>query len=263
MRPVNRSRILPALLGAAGALTALAAWQLAATVGPLAGAPLPSALEALGAAGRLLGTPQLWQATADTLVMALTGLLAAAVVGVLLGIAIGSSPLAMHATRVPLEFLKPIPPIVILPVVVLVLGPTAGMGTFLVFFGSFIAISVQSSAGVFDTDPVARATGSSYGMGRAEILARIVIPSALPYIGTALRVAAPTSLVIAVVAGLLGGGPGLGQSLLMAQISGNQADLFGIVLILGALGLLIQGLSQWAERRLLHWHPQYRKAETA
>lgn len=263
MTAMTRSRILPALLGAAGALTALVVWQLAATVGPLAGAPLPSALEALGAAGRLLGTPQLWQAMADTLVMALTGLIVAALVGVLLGIAIGSSPLAMHATRVPLEFLKPIPPIVILPVVVLVLGPTSGMGTFLVFFGSFIAIAVQSSAGVFDTDPVARATGASYGMSRAEILTRIVIPSALPYIGTALRVAAPTSLVIAVVAGLLGGGPGLGQSLLMSQISGNQPELFGYVLILGVLGLLIQGLSQWGERRLLHWHPQYRKAEHA
>jgi len=260
---MTRSRILPALLGAAGVLTALVVWQLAATVGPLSGAPLPSAVEALGAAGRLLATPQLWQAMADTLVMALTGLIAAAIVGVLLGIAIGSSPLAMHATRVPLEFLKPIPPIVILPVVVLVLGPTSGMGTFLVFFGSFIAIAVQSSAGVFDTDPVARATGASYGMSRAEILTRIVIPSALPYIGTALRVAAPTSLVIAVVAGLLGGGPGLGQSLLMSQISGNQPELFGYVLILGVLGLLIQGLSQWGERRLLHWHPQYRKAEHA
>ncbi len=70
---MTRSRILPALLGAAGALTALVVWQLAATVGPLAGAPLPSALEALGAAGRLLGTPQIWQAMADTLVLALTG----------------------------------------------------------------------------------------------------------------------------------------------------------------------------------------------
>ncbi|GAA4478029.1 ABC transporter permease [Microbacterium panaciterrae] len=260
---MTRSRILSTLLGAAGALTALAVWQLAATVGPLAHAPLPSALQALGAAGQLLGTAELWQATADTLVMAFVGLVAAAIVGVGLGVAIGTSPLAMHATRGPLEFLKPIPPIVILPVVVLVLGPTSGMGTFLVFFGSFIAIAVQSSAGVFDTDPVTRATGASYGMGRAEILGRIVLPSALPYIGTSLRVAAPTSLVIAVVAGLLGGGPGLGQSLLMSQISGNQPRLFGYVLILGALGLLIQWLSQWGERRLLHWHPQYRKADHA
>src|SRR5699024_2336880 len=130
----------------------------------------------------------------------------------ILGIGIGVSPLAMHVTRVTLEFLKPIPPIVILPVVVLVLGPTMNMGLFLVLFGCFIAIAVQAEAGVYDTDPVARATGQSYGLSKSAILGNIVLPSALPYIGTALRVNAPTSLIVAVVAGLLGGGPGLGQS---------------------------------------------------
>ncbi|GLU89423.1 ABC transporter permease subunit [Agromyces sp. NBRC 114283] len=246
-------------VGAAGAVAALGAWQLAATAGPLADSPLPSAADSIGRLAGLFATPELWRALGDTVVMAVAGLLLATVVGVLLGVGIGTSPLAMHATRVPLEFLKPIPPIVILPIVVLVLGPTMAMGVFLVFFGCFVAIAVQSAAGVFDTDPVARATGRSYGMGRGEILTRIVLPSALPYIGTAIRVAAPTSLIVAVVAGLLGGGPGLGQSLLLAQISGDQAQLFAYVLALGILGLLVQGLSQWGERRLLHWHPQYRK----
>ncbi|WP_164233266.1 ABC transporter permease [Microbacterium hydrocarbonoxydans] len=253
------SRLLPPLVGAAGVIAALALWEWTATAGPLATSPLPPATAAIGEALRLLGTGAMWTALGDTLTMALGGLLLAIAVGVTIGVAVGTSPLAMHATRVPLEFLKPIPPIVILPVVVLVLGPTWGMGIFLVFFGCFIAIAVQSSAGVFDTDPVARATGRSYGMSRAEILGRIVLPSALPYIGTAVRVAAPTSLVVAVVAGLLGGGPGLGQSLLLSQIAGNQPQLFAYVLILGILGLLVQGLSQWGERRLLHWHPQYRK----
>lgn len=253
------SRLLQYGIGALGAVAAIGLWQVAATVGPLANSPLPTAGEAFSALFRLITTAEMWQATGDTIFMALTGLIIAAVAGVLLGIGIGISPLAMHATRVPLEFLKPIPPIVILPVVVLVLGPTASMGIFLVFIGCFVAIAVQASAGVFDTDPVARDSGRSYGMGRGEILARIMLPSAMPYIGTAIRVAAPTSLIVAVVAGLLGGGPGLGQSLLRTQISGRQDELFAYVLILGILGLIVQGLSQWGERRLLHWHPQYRK----
>ena len=255
---MRNSTLLPPLVGAAGVLAALGVWEWAAR-GPLDGSPLPPATTSIGEAVHLLTTAQTWTALGDTLTMAIGGLALAIVVGVVLGVAIGTSPLALHATRVPLEFLKPIPPIVILPIVVLVLGPTWNMGIFLVFFGCFIAIAVQTSAGVFDTDPVAKATGQSYGMGKGEILGRIVLPSALPYIGTAIRVSAPTALVVAVVAGLLGGGPGLGQSLLLAQISGNQAQLFAYVLILGVLGLLIQGLTQWGERRLLHWHPQYRK----
>ncbi len=238
---------------------ALGLWQLSATVGPLAQAPLPAASDAISEMFRLFATSEMWAATADTMIMALGGLILAAVFGIALGVGIGVSPLAMHATRVPLEFLKPIPPIVILPIVVLVLGPTSSMGLFLVFFGCFITISMQTSAGVFDTDPVTRDTGRSYGMNSVEVLRRIMLPSALPYIGTAIRLAAPTSLIVAVVAGLLGGGPGLGQSLLLAQLSGDQERLFAYVLILGILGLIVQGLSQWGERRLLHWHPQYRK----
>lgn len=256
---MRTSRLLQYGIGAIGVVAALCLWQLAATTGPLSESPLPTAIEAISALGALLGTPAMWIATWDTVYMALIGLVIATVAGVVLGIGIGVSPLAMHATRVPLEFLKPIPPIVILPIVVLVLGPTAGMGVFLVFIGCFVSIVVQASAGVFDTDPVAKATAQSYGLGRGEILGRIVLPSALPYIGTAVRVAAPTALIVAVVAGLLGGGPGLGQSLLLTQIAGNQPELFAYVLVLGILGLIVQGLSQWGERRLLHWHPQYRK----
>ncbi len=207
----------------------------------------------------LLGDPALWQAVADTLTMTLLGLAIAVVIGVALGILSGISPLVMHATRVPVEFLKPIPPIVILPIAVLVLGPTLSMGTFLVVLGCFIAIAVQTAAGVFDTNPVAVATGRSYGLNRSQVVRNIVLPSAMPYVGTAIRVAAPTALIIAVVAGLLGGAPGLGRSLLLAQLSGNQERLFAYVLVLGTLGLIIQGLSTWLERRLLHWHPQYRK----
>lgn len=255
---MRESRLLQWGIGSLGALIALGAWQVVAA-GPLAASPLPTAGEAIAELARLVSAPEMWSATRDTLVMALLGLAIATAAGVLLGIGIGVSPLAMHATRVPLEFLKPIPPIVILPVVVLVLGPTAGMGVFLVFIGCFVSIVVQASAGVFDTDPVARATGQSYGLSRGSILWSIVLPSALPYIGTAVRVAAPTALIVAVVAGLIGGGPGLGQSLVQTQITGNQPRLFAYVLVLGILGLIVQGLSQWGERRLLHWHPQYRK----
>lgn len=247
-------------IGAIGVVGALATWQVAATTGPLADSPLPTATESIAAAAGLLATPEVWAATGVTLAMALGGLLIAAALGVAFGIGIGVSPLMMHATRVPFEFLKPIPPIVILPIVVLVLGPTAEMGLFMVFSGCLFALAMQTSAGVFDTDPVAVATSRSYGMGRGEILRRIVLPFALPYIGTSVRANAPVSLIVAVVAGLLGGGPGLGQSLLLAQLSGDRPQLFGYVLILGLLGLVIQGLSQYGERRLLHWHPQYRKA---
>lgn len=260
---VKFDRVLRVVLGVLGAVAALCLWQFVATAGPLASSLLPSATTTFAEAARLLTTADMWLATWETVRIAFIGLCASLIGGVLVGIMIGISPLAMHATRVPLEFLKPIPPIVVLPIAVLVLGSTAEMAVFLILFGGFIGFAIQTSAGVFDTDPVARDTGRSYGMGGAEVLYRIVLPSALPYIGTALRIAAPGAILVTVVAGLLGGAPGLGRMLLLAQLSGNRPQLFAYVVILGVLGVLVQGLSEWGERRLLHWHPQYRKESHA
>ena len=247
------------LVGALGVILLLALWQVASFVGPLADSPMPSATATIAGMFTLLTSVDTWLATLDTLVIAVLGLVASTVLGVALGIAIGTSPVIMHATRAVIEFLKPIPPIVVLPIVVLVLGPTPVMGIVLVIIGCAVAIAVQTAAGVFDTDPVRRATGRTFGLSQADILRLIVLPSSLPYIGTALRVAAPTALIVAVVAGLLGGGPGLGQSLLQAQLSGDQTNLFAYVMILGLVGLAFQGGSLLLEKRMLHWHPQFRK----
>lgn len=251
-------RPLRIVYGAVGFLIVLAVWQLLA-MGPLAGGGLPTAMDTLGELGAVVVTPRFWDDVWLTVVVAIGGFLLAVVVGVVVGVLIATSQVTMHATRAVLEFLKPIPPIVILPLVVLVLGPTGNMGIFLVFYGCVLAIVMQTAAGVFDVDPVAIATARSFSMGRLEILWRVVLPSALSYIGTAIRVSIPASLIIAVVAGLLGGAPGLGNSLLRAQLSGSLPLLFAYVIVLGVLGLVFQGVSEMVERRMLHWHPSFRK----
>jgi ABC-type nitrate/sulfonate/bicarbonate transport system permease component len=69
---------------------------------------------------------------------------------------------------------------------------------------------------------------------------------------------APVTLIIVIIAGLLGGAPGLGRELALAQMTGRFTDLIAYVLILGALGVIVQGGSETVERRLLHWHTSFR-----
>lgn len=246
--------------GLLGILVTLGAWQAMATWSPLGGSTLPTATESFASTFALLGRSDTWVAIGMTLLVALIGLLISLVLGVILGFLIATSEVIMYATRFVIEFLRPIPPIVVLPVVVLVLGPTGQMSVFLILFGCLLTIAVQTAAGVENTDPLALDTARSFGMSRLETMGRVILPSALPFIGTALRITAPGALLIAVVAGLLGGGPGLGFSLVQAQIAGDRPRLFGYVIILGILGLLIQGLTEQGERRLLRWHPQFRAA---
>ncbi|MCD4851835.1 ABC transporter permease subunit [Arthrobacter sp. AK01] len=250
--------IRPVAFSVLGIVAALVIWQVLAEA-RVAGNALPSATTVFANLATTLGLGSFWSSLASTIGIALLALALSAVAGIVIGLLVGSFESVRYATLAVLEFLKPVPPIVILPLAVLVLGPTVEMSLFLVVFGCLLPIVMQTVDGVQSTDPVARDTARSYGMGEGEILARVVLPSAMPYISTALRVAAPAALVVTVVAGLLGGGPGLGQSIYQTQAAGDYAGLYGLVIVLGLLGLLFQGATRVAERRVLHWHESYRE----
>lgn len=257
-RRASRVPIAPLLYGAAGIVLLLAAWQWGSTQVSSADA-LPSVLTVAAALGDLALKGEFWVEVFVTLGIALLGWAIAAVIGVSVGVLVGTSDIAHAATRVVFEFLRPIPAIVILPLAVLVLGPTTEMGVFLVVFGVMLPIAAQTSAGVESVDPVMRNTARSFGMRSGEVLWRVVLPGASPYIGTAMRVAAPVTLIMTVVAGMLGGAPGIGSSLTVAQIAGRIDDIFAYVLVLGLMGFLVQTAAARTERRLLHWHTSYRK----
>lgn len=245
------------IYGALGIVLLLLAWQWGSTQVTSEGA-LPSVPAVFAALGAMVLKGSFWIEVAVTLGIAMAGWIIAAVIGVVLGVLVGTSQWVNAATRFVLEFLRPIPAIVILPLAMLVLGPTLEMGVFLVVFGVTLPITAQTASGVEAVDPVMLNTARSFGMKRAEILGRIVLPGAASFIGTAMRVAAPVTLIMVVVAGMLGGAPGMGSSLIIAQISGRNEDIFVYVIALGVLGLFVHALASKIERKLLHWHSSFR-----
>ncbi|HEX2247854.1 MAG TPA: nitrate ABC transporter permease, partial [Arthrobacter sp.] len=121
-----KTQIKPAAVGALGIAGALLLWQYTAT-GPMIGSALPTPGRAMAELATLLAAGTFWADLADTILIALSGLAISAVAGIAAGLLIGSFSPVRYATMAVLEFLKPIPPIVVLPLVVLVLGPTAQM----------------------------------------------------------------------------------------------------------------------------------------
>lgn len=245
-----------ALYGVAGALLSVVVWQVVASM--WSGSAIAGPASVWTAAVELAGDPDFWAATWTTLLMAARGLVAATVVGALAGILIGSSRVIANLVLVPMEFLKPIPPIVILPIAILVLGPTKQMGEALIFYGCVLPIAYTTANGVRETDPVAVQTARSFGLSTWQVLRRVTLPSTSAFIGTAVRIAMPHAFVIAVVAGYLGGSPGLGRHIAESVVAADTARLYAVVIALGVLGLLVHELSHLAERRVLHWHASYR-----
>lgn len=228
-------------------------WQMGTSFGPLSGGSLPSAIASISTLGALLALPEIWVAIGQTLYIALAGLLISVVLAIPIGVLIGLSPFAFRSSKPVLDFFKVIPPIVIIPIVILVFGPTSEMGIFLVVFANFFMLVFQSAYGVRDLDSVLLDTLRCYGMTKWEEIWHARIPGALPFIAVGIQIAVAASMIVAVVAGLIGGAPSLGQQMLLYQSSGQPNQTFAIVIIFGILGLILARSYSFIQRKLVFW----------
>jgi ABC-type nitrate/sulfonate/bicarbonate transport system permease component len=174
--------------------------------------------------------------------------------------ALGSSPFAAGAFRVPIEFLRPIPSAALIPLLFLTLGTNLRSEVFLATFGAFWPLLVQTMYGVRDVDPLALETARAFGVGKLERLYRITLPSSVPYIATGLRISSTVALILAFTAELFMGTPGLGQAVNIASSFGLEDQLFALALATGFLGVAIHIVFTTIERRALRWHPSQRAA---
>jgi len=193
-----------------------------------------------------------------TLESTLLGLLIGVAIALPLGLALGLSTAAFRSTRFVVEFLKPIPVVAILPLVLLIYGTTLQMKLVLIAFGTLWPLLIQVLYGVRAVDPVVSATARSFRMSPARRLVHVVLPSASPLIATGLRVAAVSALILSIVTELVGGAQGIGFEIARAQMSANYPKLYALVLVSGVLGLALNATMERPERRLLHWHPSHR-----
>lgn len=203
-------------------------------------------------------TPSFWADLQSTLQGWAIGLALAALVAIPAGILIGSSRPGYRAMRALIEFLRPIPSVALIPLAVLVYGAGFKTKLFLVVFASFWPILFQAVYGVQDVDPVADDTARSFGFGRLRRLYLVTLPSAAPYIATGLRISSAVALILAVTAELVVGAPGIGKSISAAQSGGDYPLMYGLIIVAGVLGLVLNSVFTQLEARLLRWHPSQR-----
>ena len=236
----------------------LALWELVVRSGLIAETSIPVMSATAAELFSQLGQGAFWSAVADTLQGWALGLGIAAVLAIPLGVLIGSSRWTFRALRAPIEFLRPIPSVALIPAAVLIYGTGLESKVFLAAFASFWPLLIQTIYGVQDLDPVATDTAKSFGMGRAARLYRVTLPSAVPYIATGIRISSAVALILAVTAELVIGAPGLGRSINVARSGGNLEVMYALIVATGLLGWVLNIATTRGERRVLHWHPSQR-----
>ncbi|KXK60275.1 ABC transporter permease [Micromonospora rosaria] len=261
-RPGGTGARADRLRGALGALGLALAFETVPRTGLVPAEHLPPLSTVLAALAGRAGDAALWRTVGTTLGGWALGLLLAVVAAVVAGLVIGSVGVLRTATASTIDFLRPIPSVVFIPLVVLLFGADLGATLFLVGYACFWLVLIQVLYGVRDVDPVARDAARSAGLGPVAQVRHLVWPTVLPYAVTGLRLAASVALVLTVTAGLVIGSPGLGREIWLAQAGADIPGMYALILVTGILGIGVNALVRLAERRLLHWHVSVRREVT-
>jgi ABC-type nitrate/sulfonate/bicarbonate transport system permease component len=224
---------------------------------------LPPTSAMLGALGREAVTAAFWQALLDTVVGWALGLAIAVAAGAVAGVVIGSGRGLRASTASTIEFLRPIPSVALIPVAMLLYGARLGSTLLLVVYASFWPVLLQVIHGVTDVDPVARDTALSYRLSRWVTIRYLILPTALPYLMTGVRLSAAVALILAITAELVIGSPGLGHEIEVARVSGAVPLVYALIIVVGLLGVAVNVGFRALERRMLAWHPSVRREVAA
>ncbi|MCN9243669.1 ABC transporter permease subunit [Streptomyces sp. RY43-2] len=251
-------------LGVLGVLLAFGACEAVSRAGIVRRTYLPPASEVLARAVELAGDSAFLDGIGATVRAWALGLTLACVIAVPLGLLLGSVPVVEAAMRAIVEFLRPLPSVALIPLVSLLLGSGTRTEVTLIAYASVWPILFNTMYGLRESEPLAKDTLRAFGFGRAAVLWRVELAGAAPFIAAGVRISAAVALVLAVATELLSGfGEGLGIFIAQAQLAtdGTRDVLAGVVWA-GALGLVVNGVLVWGERRLFPWAPERRAVRT-
>ncbi len=242
------------LLGAAGLLCLLLLWWLCVRLfGSADGLAARFAPEAtLASLVELLGRGELYEHVLVSLKRILVGMLLALLIGVPLGLMIGSYRHLEAATTPAFQFLRMISPLSWMPVVVMLMGVGDQPIYFLLTFAAVWPILLNTAAGVRQLDPRWLQLSRSLSATRWETLRKVILPGVLGHVLTGVRLAIGILWIVLVPCEMLGVSAGLGYFILDTRDRLAYSELMATVLLIGMLGFALDAVARSLHRR---WSP--------
>ncbi|MFC4947280.1 ABC transporter permease [Pseudonocardia sp. GCM10023141] len=179
----------------------------------------------------------------------LVGLLIAGVLGLGIGLAVGSRPVLDSATRPVFQFLRMVSPLSWAPVAIGLFGIGHRPVFFLVAAAAIWPVVLNTAAGVRSIDPGFLLAARSLGATPLESLTSVVLPAVRPHVLTGLRLALGIGWVVLVPAEMLGVTSGLGYEILNSRDQLAYDKVMAVILVIGLLGYLLDTAARWALER--------------
>lgn len=244
-------KITSALTRIGAVLAAILLWWISTDVwsvdNPILGAMSP--VDAVDALGKQLIGGTIVETVSVSLGRLLSGLLIATVIGVILGLAIGSRKRIDEATSVIIQFLRMVSPLAWTPIAIVLFGIGSPPVVFLIAIAAVWPVTMNTVAGVRALDPNWGLLARSLGATPFEILKTIVVPGIRPHVLTGIRLALGVAWIVIVPAEMLGVDSGLGYQILNARDQLDYSLLAAIMLLIGVIGYSLDWLTQWTFKR--------------
>jgi len=174
--------------------------------------------------------------------------------GIGLGVLLGSSRVTSELAQPVLEFLRAIPPPLLIPLVILAVGIGPAMKVVVIAAGCLWPVLLNTIDGVRGLDPTLKDTARVYGLRPADRLLHVVLPAASPRIVAGMRTALSLALILMVISELEASTNGIGFFVLQSQRSFAIPEMWSGILLLGILGYLANAAFSVVEGIALRWH---------
>ena len=249
-RKFNWQRVQPFI----GPIALFIVWDLVVRAGFIKAILLPTPWATLGAlVTGLAGGPLLGDFLV-TVMRTLEAFLLAAVVGVPLGVLLGSNERAYRSVEFLIDFFRSTPSSALIPLFLLIFGVSDINKVAIAAFGAFLIVIFNSAYGVINARKQRVMAAKVMGATRWQIFKDVLIWESLQPTFVGLRSAVSMSLVIVIVAEMfIGSDNGLGHRIIDAQQVLNVKSMYAAILAAGALGYGLNILFLIAERRIVHW----------
>jgi ABC-type nitrate/sulfonate/bicarbonate transport system permease component len=201
------------------------------------GLALPS--QVAGALVAAIADGEIFLRTAETIGAIAVGVPVGGMLGLLLGTWLGLSPRAAQLASLSIELFRPIPPVAVIPLMMLIYGLGIRMEAAIIAFACFWPMLLLSRDAVLGVEPRLIEVARILGLSRHKQITRIALPAAIPRIFTAVRLTLGIALIVAVTTEIAANPIGLGYAIISAGLSLRPEVMYAFLIWLAILGWLL------------------------
>jgi NitT/TauT family transport system permease protein len=253
-KPINLAKLVDRLLPLLGVILLFVLWWLVAVSGWVNPVLMPTPIATLGELFRSLISGTMLVDFMATLMRTFEAFLLAAVVGVPLGVALGSSEKLYRSVEFLIDFFRSTPASALIPMFILFFGVSDISKVIIAGFSALLLILFNSAYGVIHAKRSRILAAKVMGASRWRIFRDVLLWESLPQTFIGLRSGISIALVIVIVAEMfIGTEQGLGKRIIDAQQILNVKDMYASILITGILGYVLNMLFLFFDKRVIHW----------